>query len=335
MRLTVGHVIRRVLVFLVTVWVAASLNFLIPRLAPGDPVSMMVGRMQLQGRSIQAGERLVEHYREMFGLDQSILVQYGKYLSATARLDMGYSLTSFPTPVMDIVGRALPWTIGLLTTTTLISFLLGTLLGALLGWRGTPRITQLLATPLIILAGIPYYLLAMLLLYVLAFQLRLFPIGGAARIGASHALSLSRIVDIVYHSILPALSVILVSVGGWMISMRGMMVTVIGSDFLTLARAKGLRRRRIFLHYALRNAILPQITGLAISVGYIVSGAVLVEVVFSYPGVGFELYRAVGNADYTVIQGITFILVLSIATAVLILDLIYPWLDPRITYAQR
>jgi peptide/nickel transport system permease protein len=335
MGLTVGYVVRRLFVFLIVIWAAASLNFVIPRLAPGDPVGAMLGRMSLQGASIEGSDQIIAQYRQMFGLDDSLPVQYVKYLRMVARLELGYSLSNFPVKVMEIIQRALPWTIGLLTTATLISFTLGTLLGALLVWRGTPRTAQLLVAPLMIFAAIPYYLLAIVLLYLLAFGLRVFPIGGITRIGAVTKFSVSYILDIVYHSTLPALSIVLAAVGGWMLGMRGMMVTVIGSDFLTLAQAKGLKGRRIFLRYAVRNAILPQITALAISLGHVVSGAVLVEIIFSYPGIGFQLYRAISNADYTMIQGITFILVLSVAIAILILDLLYPRLDPRITYARR
>lgn len=333
--MTAAYLARRLLVFLLIIWVAASINFIIPRLAPGDPIAAMVGRMSQQGASVEGSAQIIESYRKQFGLDDPLPLQYVKYLWALARFDLGPSLSNFPTPVSDIIARALPWTIGLLAVATLIAFGLGTLFGALLVWRGTPRATQLFFPPLMVLAAIPYYLLAIILLYLLAFQLGWFPTGGTARIGARGGWSLDTVLDVALHSVLPALSIVLSAVGGWMLGMRAMMVGVIGADYLMLAEAKGLTQGRIFLRYAVRNAILPQVTGLAISLGTIVSGAVLVEVIFSYPGVGFLLYRAIQNADYTLIQGITFILVLAVGAVILILDLAYPLLDPRISYQGR
>jgi peptide/nickel transport system permease protein len=329
------YLLRRLVTFLLIVWVAASINFIIPRLAPGDPVAAMLGRMSQQGASVAGSAQIIESYRQQFGLDEPVTIQYLKYLAALARFDLGLSLSNFPTPVTTIIMRALPWTIGLLTIATLLAFSIGTLLGALLVWRSTPAAARTLLPLLTVLAAIPYYLLAIILLYLLAFRFNLFPVGGTTRIGSANELSLSMVLDVAHHSVLPALSIVLSAVGGWMLGMRAMMVGVIGADYLTLAEAKGLKQRRIFLRYALRNAILPQITGLAISLGSIVSGAVLVEVIFSYPGVGFLLYRAIQNADYTLIQGITFFLVLSVGIAILILDLVYPLLDPRITYQRR
>jgi peptide/nickel transport system permease protein len=324
-----------VLVFLFVIWATASLNFLVPRLAPGDPMAATLARLSMSGDRMEGGGEIIEQYRERFGLDESLVVQYFKYLGAVARLDFGYSLASFPSRVMEIISRALPWTVGLLLTTTVISFGLGMLLGAFVAWRSGDTAVEILAAPFVVLAAIPYYLLALLLVYALAFGLHLFPSGGTTRIGATMDWSLTSILDVLHHSILPALSIILSSLGGRMISMRSMMVRVMESDFLTLARAKGLSDRRIFLWYAARNAILPEITTLGISLGFVVSGATLVEVVFSYPGIGYQLYRAIGNSDFNLIQGITLIMVISVALAILVLDLIYPKLDPRITYAER
>jgi len=335
--MTVGYIVRRLGVFLLIVWITATINFIVPRLAPGDPVQAMLGRLEEQGGKVENSAKLIEEYRGMFGLDDPLWLQYVKYLAATARLDMGYSLTHFPVKAVDIIKDGLPYTIGLLTVTTLLAFGIGIIAGALLVWRGTPRAARMFIPLLMIIAPIPYYLLAMLLLFLLAFTFRVFPHTGVVAIGriATGSLDVGYLLDIVYHSILPGLSIILSSAGGWALGMRGMMVTVQGEDYLTLAEAKGLRSRWIFLRYALRNAMLPQLTGLAISLGHIVSGATLVELIFGYPGVGYRLYQAITSADYTVMQGITFILVMSVAVAILIIDLLYPRLDPRITYARR
>jgi peptide/nickel transport system permease protein len=333
--MTVSYILRRLLIFLIVVWVAASLNFLVLRLSPGDPVAAMLTRMSQQGASVAGSSEIIDRYREAFGLDAPLVVQYVKYLGALARFDLGISLSQFPSPVSSIIARAMPWTVALLVVATLISFVFGNLLGALLAWRRAPGWTRALGVPMMVLGAIPYYLLAILLLFVFAFTLGWFPVGGSATVGASTEFSIERIGDIAYHSVLPALSIVLSAIGGWMLGMRAMMVGVLENDYLTLAEAKGLSPRRIFLWYAMRNAILPQVTGLAIYLGSVVSGAVLVEVIFSYPGVGFLLFQAIQNADFTLIQGITFILVLAVGVGILILDIIYPILDPRISYQQR
>jgi peptide/nickel transport system permease protein len=330
--MTPGYVLRRLVVFVGVIWAAATINFLIPRLAPGDPVSAVLAQLTRQGGSAAGSAEIIASYRATFGLDDPLPVQYVRYVAALARFDLGPSLSSFPAPVSEIIARALPWTLALLVSATLVSFILGSVFGALLVWRGTPRITRVVLPPVMVLAAIPYYLLGIVLLSLFAFGLPLFPSSGVQRIGDPSASAIGAFADVVYHSILPGLSIVLAALGGWMLGMRGTLVGVLGSDFLVLAEAKGLSRRRIFLHYAMRNAMLPQVTGLAIALGSVLSGAVLVEVVFSYPGVGLLLLRAIQNADYTLIQGITFFLVVGVALAILVLDLVYPLLDPRIAY---
>ncbi len=206
------------------------------------------------------------------------------------------------------------------------------MLGALLAWPRTPGAFHYLAAPFLALSAIPYYLLGLVLVFFLGFTLRAFPLGGGFTLGTLPGPSLSYAIDVIYHSILPALSIVLSSVGFWALSMRGMMVTVQGEDYVNYAEARGLKSRVIFLRYALRNALLPQTTALALAMGYVVSGAVLVEVVFAYPGVGTVLYRAIQTFDYFVIYGVVIMVILAIALATLILDLVYPLLDPRIAY---
>jgi peptide/nickel transport system permease protein len=335
--MSVRYLIKRFGIFLLIIWVASTLNFVIPRLAPGDPISAILGRMEEQGATVANSSQLIGEFRERFGLDDPIYVQYVKYLWALVRFDLGYSIAFFPARVTDIVGGALPYTIGLLTVSTLITFVLGVFAGALLVWHATPRAARIVITFFMMLAPIPYYLLAIIFVSVLAFSLGIFPYSGVVSVGRlpSQGFDLGYILDIIYHSTLPALSIIIAGIGGWILGMRGMMVTVLGEDYLTLAEAKGLRERRIFFSYAMRNAMLPQFTGLAISLGYVVSGATIVELIFSYPGMGYRLFQAINTNDFPVIQGITFFLVVSIAVAILVIDLIYPLLDPRITYSRR
>jgi peptide/nickel transport system permease protein len=335
--MTISYALRRFGIFLLIIWVTATINFVTPRLAPGDPVQAMLGRMQAQGAVVENGAAIVEGFRKEFGLDQPLYVQYLKYLWALVHFDMGYSLARFPGTVMDIIGTAIPYTLGLLSVSTVLTFSVGILSGALLVWRGTARAAKALISIFMMLAPIPYYLLAMVLMFLLSFTLHIFPNSGVVSAGRlwQGGFDVGYILDLLYHATLPALSIIIAGLGGWALGMRGMMVTVLGEDYLTLAEAKGLRERRIFMRYAVRNAMLPQFTGLAISLGFIVSGATIVELIFTFPGMGYQLYQAIISSDYPVIQGITFFLVLSVATAILVIDLIYPLLDPRITYARR
>ena len=331
MRLTREYVTRRLVVFLAVVFVAATINFLIPRLAPGDPMMAMLQRMSYQGASLEGTSDLVNEYREMFGLDESLFVQYVRYWAGLLRFDFGYSLAHFPVKVNELLLDALPWSMGLLTVTTLLSFAIGTVMGALAAWKNT-GVVKYVVPVLMVLAAIPYYLVALFLLYFLSYSTNLFPASGAYSVLSTPGFSWSFIKDLISHATLPALSIIISGMGFWALGMRGLMISVLGDDYLVLAEAKGLTERRILWRYAVRNAILPQVTGLAMSLGGVVSGAVIVEAIFAYPGIGWLLYSAIGNSDYTLIQGITFFLVLSVATSVLILDLVYPWIDPRIIY---
>jgi peptide/nickel transport system permease protein len=256
------------------------------------------------------------------------------YLEGVSRLDFNYSIANYPRTVRELIGDAVPWTVGLLGTTTLFSFALGTLLGALLAWPQAPRWMAWLMPPLWALHAIPFFLLGLILTYVLAFQVPLLPIFGGYSPGAVPALSWKFAADVIRHALLPALSIILVSTGGWALGMRGMMVTTMGEDYVVFAEAKGLKAPTVFLNYCLRNAILPQVTALALALGQILSGAVLVEVIFGYPGIGTLLYQAIRENDYFVIQGIVFTVIVALGFTTLVLDLIYPLIDPRISYRQ-
>jgi len=330
-----GYALRRILLFFVVIWVAASLNFFLPRLASGrDPVRSRLGQQAASGGSVTGINELVEAYTAKFGLDQPLYKQYLYYLRDTAQLDFGYSIAAYPARVSDLIGNALPWTILLLLTSTVLAFALGTLAGAFLGWQKRPRQVDYVFMPLLTLSAVPYYVLGLILVYFFAFRTKTFPLTGGYKIGSHPEWSLSFAWDAIHHSILPALSIILVQMGSWAIGMRGMMVMTEGEDYMTYAEARGIASRTIFLRYGLRNAMLPQVTSLALSLGTIVSQAVLVEVVFGYPGIGTLLYRSITGVDYFLIYGIVLLVVISIALMTLILDLIYPLLDPRITYQR-
>lgn len=333
--LTTGYLVRRLGMFALTIWLGATIIFIIPRLAPGDPITAMVTRMSAQSGYVENSAAIIESWRRRFGLDAPLHIQYLRYLGNTVNGDLGYSMTSFPAGVTEMVGRSLPWTIGLLAIATLISFVLGTTVGALMGWRRTPAVLKSLLPLTLTFTSIPFFMLAILLIYVFAFGLRWFPISGAVKSGIPPGLSWAFISSVVYHGTLPAFAIVITSMGFWALGMRGMMITTDGEDYLVLAQAKGLRSSWIFWRYAVRNAMLPQFTALALSISGIVGGNILVEYLFAYPGTGYLLYQGIVNSDYTLIQGIVFILIFATALAVLIIDLLYPLLDPRISYQKR
>lgn len=332
--LTKEYVIKRIGMFLLTVWLGTTIIFIIPRLAPGDPVQAMVGRMMIVGTNVKNCNEIINAWRKRFGLDQPIYIQYIRYLYNSATFNTGYSLASFPSRVDDMVARAMPWTLGLLSVATLISFILGNAIGALLAWRRTPRLAKMLLPLSLTFTSIPAFMLGILLLYVFAFQLDWLPYAGAYEWGLTPGWNWEFVLSVIKHATLPALAVVLVRMGFWALGMRGMMITTDGEDYMILAEAKGLRPWRIFWRYGIRNAILPQVTALGITLGSIVGGFVVVELVFTYPGMGYLLYRAILSSDYTLIQGIVFYVIVGVSLAVLILDLIYPLLDPRITYRR-
>ena len=329
---TGGYVLRRVGLFLLVVWAAATLNFFVPRLARGrDPVREKLGQIAATGGLRQEGiEEMVRAYQAEFGLDRPLHVQYLSYLANVLRLDLGYSLSCYPARVGDLIANALPWTIGLLAVSTLVAFTAGTLLGAVLAWPRSPRLVRSLALPLMTLSAIPYYMLGLVLVYLLAVLLGLCPVSGGYPPGAAPELSISFALQVLHHAALPGLSIVLAATGFWALSMRGTMVSTVREDYVALAEANGLKGRTIFLRYAVRNALLPQITALALSLSYVVSGSVLVEVVFVYPGIGSLLFRAISVSDYTLIHGVVFMIILAVAGATLVLDLVYPLIDPRI-----
>jgi peptide/nickel transport system permease protein len=334
--LSAGYVVRRVLLFFVVVWAATTFIFFLPKMAPGrDPVMERIGMMVATGGVNTGGlQQMVEAYQKKFGLDKPLLEQYLTYLGDISHLDFGYSLMQYPTRVIDVILTALPWTIGLLSVATLIAFSLGTILGGLLAWPRSPRFIHYLLPPLFTFSVVPYYLLGLVLAYILAFRLRIFPMSGSAAYGIVPSLSVRFVLDVLYHSILPGLSIVLASLGFWAIGMRAMMVSVSGEDYMLFAEAKGLKSKRIFLGYAMRNALLPQTTTLALSLGTILSGALLVEIVFGYAGMGAVLFKAVTAFDYFTIYGVVFFIIVGVAFATLVLDLTYPLLDPRIRYQK-
>jgi len=332
--LTKEYVLKRLGMFLLTVWLGATIIFIIPRLAPGDPVEGMIGQMAITGAHIENSEEMIAAWRARFGLDQPILVQYFRYLYNTFTFHQGFSLSSFPATVGSMISRSLPWTVGLLATATFISFVLGNLIGALMAWRGTPSLVKAILPLSLIFTSIPAFMLGILLIYLFSITLNWLPYAGGLDRGLTIGWNWQFISSVLKHSVLPALSVIMVTIGSWALQMRGMMITTDGEDFMILAKAKGLSAWRIFWAYGVRNAVLPQITALGVTLGTIAGGFVVVEMVFAYPGLGYLLFDAILSSDYTVIQGIVFYVILAVALAILLVDLTYPLVDPRISYKK-
>jgi peptide/nickel transport system permease protein len=316
---------------LLIVFVAVSINFIIPRLLPGDPVMTALARLQASGSAQSVDiQAVAAAYREKYGLDSDLFTQYVNYWADLFRLDLGVSFTNFPQKVSTMIGYALPWSVGLLATATLIAFAVGSLLGARLAWPGAGRPIKSIVPLMMILTSIPFYLLAIILIYFFAVVLRWLPPGGGVDTTRVMRLDWATVEDVLRHALLPCLAIVLGNIGFWALGMRSQMVSVLGEDYITFAEAKGLHPRRIFLRYGMRNALLPQITALALSLGSVVSGAVLVEVVFNYPGLGNLLYVAIRGQDYFVIQGVVLMLIVALAVLLFLVELIYPLLDPRI-----
>lgn len=332
--ITKGYLLRRLGMFILTVWLGTTLIFIIPRLAPGDPVSAMVSRMLAQAGNVEGSDQMIMAWRARFGLDAPMPIQYLRYLRSAVTFNLGYSLAYFPSEVGDMIRRSIPWTVSLLSIATLISFVLGNAVGALMAWRRTPGMIRALLPLSLTFTSIPAFMLGILLLALFAFGLDWLPFAGAYERGVKPGLDFAFIFSVLKHGFLPAMAIVITTMGFWALGMRGMMITTDGEDYMILAQAKGLSPWRIFWLYGVRNSILPQITALALTLGGIAAGTVIVEYVFTYPGMGYLLYQGIVNNDYTLIQGIVFLLIVGVALAVLVIDLLYPLVDPRITYQR-
>jgi peptide/nickel transport system permease protein len=328
------YVLKRFLQFLLVVFVGISLTFFITHLTPIDPVEQMVASMTAFGdTSPQAVEMMREALRELYGIQGSLWEQYFTYWGRMLRLDFGPSLSAFPTPVSVLIARALPWTIGLLLTCTLIAWALGNLLGGLAGYYRNSRTLHLLGAVAMAFHPVPYYIIAFILLLIFGYVWPVLPITGGAAQNLQPSLTAAYIGSVLEHSILPAVSIILVGIGGWFLGMRALVSNIVTEDYVTYAELAGVPTRRIVPFYVMRNALVPQITGLAMSLGAIFNGAIIVEQVFSYPGLGRLLFGAVYSADYSLVLGVTAISIIAVAASVFLIDILYPLFDPRVQLA--
>jgi peptide/nickel transport system permease protein len=327
----VRFLIRRLALYAVAAWASLTLSFLIPRLAPGDPAQAMAARFA--GKISPEG---LAALRESLGAsDAPLPVQYATFVGRTMRGDLGVSSSHFPARVSSVIAGGLGWTVLLAGTAVLISVAIGSLLGMLAAWRRGGWLDSVGPPVLALLGAFPYFFLAMVLLYFLAFQQGLFPMRHAYAEGMSPSWSLDFLVSIVRHAILPGACIVISSAGGWLLSMRNSMIAVLREDYVTLAQAKGLAPRTVMLRYAARNALLPNLTGFGMALGFVLSGSLLTEFVFSYPGLGYLLIEAVRNQDYPLMQGLFLTVTLAVLIANLAVDVLAARLDPRVSDATR
>ncbi|GGD70978.1 ABC transporter permease [Microbacterium murale] len=310
--------------YLFTLWAALTINFFLPRMMKGDAVSQYLSRNR--NVSPEAAEAL----RSLLGLDtdKSLFQQYLDYWGLLLQGDLGVSLLHGLRPVTEVVAQALPWTVGLVGFATIVSFLIGTIGGAVIGWRRGSRLESLIPITTF-LSTIPYFWLGLLAIAVFSVNLGWFPIGKAYGVGMAPGWNFEFVGQVIHHGTLPALTIVIASLGGWMLGMRNMMLTVLDEDYITVAQAKGMPNQRVLWRYAARNAVLPQIQSFALSIGFIVGGTIVMEMVFSYPGVGKLLLDATNAKDYALMQGVFLVITLSVLVANILADIAYAFLDPR------
>ncbi len=333
-KFVVNYLIPRIFQYLLVIFLGVTLTFIIPRLSPVDPVEAQVNRVLMSGSMTDPDAVIAmrEALTEMYGLEGSTLQQYFAFWGRLLRADLGPSLAWFPTPVSALLARAMPWTFGLLIISILISWVVGNILGALASYYEKNIGIQIVDVLSQAVRPIPYYIVALVLLVFFAYYWPIFPFSGAYPPGTRIALTPQFIMTVIYHSVLPAASLILVGLGGWFIGMKALASNIISEDYVVYAENAGLRKNRILSQYIVRNALLPQITGLALQIGLIFSGALIMEVVFGYPGMGTLTFQAVLANDYSLIMGITLLSIVGVATMVLLLDFIYPLFDPRVRH---
>jgi peptide/nickel transport system permease protein len=318
--------LRRISFYIITAWAAVTLNFLIPRLMPGNPAAILLSRFQ--GR---LSPNALRSLTTLFGLNShaSLGAQYLQYWGELLRSNLGISFSYFPEPVSTVIGTSMWWTIVLIGVSTIIAFVLGTVAGVMIGWHRGSRLDTYLPSATTFLASVPYFWLGIITVYVFGSILHWFPSSGGYALNTTVGFNGSFIASAGFHAVLPAVTIVVSSVAGWLIGMRNMMVTTLSEDYVVMAEAKGLRPRRIMYAYAARNAILPSLASFAMSLGFVVSGAILTEIVFSYPGIGYVLYLAVSNNDYPLMEGIFLVITLAVLIANFLADIAYLVVDPR------
>jgi len=319
-------ILRRLGFYLIAAWASVTINFFLPRLIPGDPA----GAIFAAARGQMQPEQMVQ-IRAAIGLsDEPLINQYFTYLSHVLRGDFGLSFSHFPKPVTEVIGNRLLWTLLLGVTALILSFVLGNIIGIFGSWRRGGLVDNTLPPLLIFMGAFPPFFLALMGLYFLGYQLHWFPPNHAFDDNLTPSFSLTFIGSVIQHLLLPAITIILVSIGGWVLGMRNTMIGVLAEDYVTLAEAKGLTQSRIMFNYAARNALLPSVTAFGMALGFILSGQILIENVLGYPGLGYLLVQAVHALDYPLMQGLFLMITMAVLAANFIVDVLYTRLDPRV-----
>jgi peptide/nickel transport system permease protein len=328
------YLIPRLIQYVLVIWLGITVVFLIPRVTPNDPVMGMINQMQARGTLMEPGtmDAIIADLTEMYGLGGSWLDQYWAFWGRLLRGDFGVSFFQFPTRVNQLIATAMPWTLALLLTTTAITWTLGNIIGGLAGYYARKGWSRALDAVAMVIRPLPYYIFAFMLILLFAYVVRWFPITGGASLGALPTFTWAYIKDVLWHSALPALSLSILGGAVNFQTMKLIVQNVNAESFVQYAKLGGVTESRIVGKYVIRNALLPQITGLAMGLGQIFSGALITEIVYGYPGLGMLLYRAIVNGDYNLIMGIIIFSILGITTAILIVDLAYPLFDPRVRY---
>ena len=323
------YVLKKFGLFVLTLWAAITLNFVLPRLMPGSPLDAALAKLAASGQQVTNAQRAAIE-AQLGSPHGSTLSQYWTYLDNVVHFQFGRSFTDPTQTVAQSIGKALPWTLILVGVTTIFAFVIGTLLGVYAGWRRGRKADTTVTVGATLFAAFPPFWLGLILLYVFAYKLNWFAIKGGYSEGLTPNLSASFLSDAAMHSVLPALTLVVTTLSGWVFGMRNNMINTLGEDYITFAEANGLRARTVALRYAARNALLPNVTAFGLTLGAVVGGSVLVEGVYSYPGIGHLLYEAVSNHDYPLMQALFLVLTVSMLTAIFIVDLLYGRLDPRV-----
>ncbi|MFT2816856.1 ABC transporter permease [Leifsonia sp. A12D58] len=318
---------RKLGFFVLTLWAAISLNFMLPRLMPGSPADAAIAKLSQNGPVSEATRTAIE---AQLGTPQgNVFEQYFAYLHQVLTLDFGVSYTFYPQSVSELIAQAFPYTLVLVGTVTVVAFIVGTLIGVLAAWK---RNTWMDSLPTLVgsfASTFPYFWTALLLLFFFGYVMRVFPTSGAYGPTASPEMTGAFFVDVLYHALLPALTILITSLGGWILGMRNAMINTLGDDYVTFAEANGLKGGTVAVRYAARNAILPNLTGFGLALGGVVGGSVLVEQVFGYPGIGYLLFNAVIGQDYPLMQALFLMITVSVLIANFLVDILYGVLDPR------
>jgi len=328
------YLLPRLVMYFLVLFVGITMIFFIPRFLPIDPVKQLINRLAAQGTYMdpRVVNEMIEVLKELYGLKGTLLEQYLGFWRRLLKGDFGPSYFQFPTPAFKLIRQSLPWTAGLLLTTTLISWVIGNILGGLAGYFSNKRWVKTMDIIAMIIRPIPYYILALSLLILLAYIFPLFPIGGGFMIGVRFTLTLRNILILIKYAFLPALSLVIIGIFIWFQAMKLVVQGVKNEDYVKYAKMGGIEEDRVVRRYVIKNAMLPQITGLALSLGQIFGGALITEMVFSYPGLGTLLYNAIFTGDYNLLMAISTFSIFLITTSILLIDLLYPLFDPRVRY---